>query len=228
MKIIHKVEFVSLFYSIPIVNLQFIKGKAWRNSRAHSQCNEIQQTTRKITYRASFVYLCHVYLKHADRYICKSLILLSFCCLPGNTARLTQANRYQTSDPQTCNEPAWVYWWTRFLRKNFLYEKKEAQLTERKFKNNNNNNNKYKKPDLPNGKKKTENHIEVSISHLSRSLIITYWNYFIDRRALNVSGITIPESFSRHLNFKDDLIQRSRVGIHLYLCLSFASSCQRI
>ena len=153
MKIIHKVEFVSLFYSIPIVNLQFIKGKAWRNSRAHSQCNEIQQTTRKITYRASFVYLYHVYLKHADWYICKSLILLSFCCLPGNTARLTQANRYQTSDPQTCNEPAWVYWWTRFLRKNFLYEKKEAQLTERKFKNNNNNN-KYKKPDLPTGKKK--------------------------------------------------------------------------
>ena len=59
--------------------------------------------------------------------------------------------------------------------------------------------------------KKTENHIEVSISHLARSLIITYWNYFIDGRALNVSGITIPESFSRHLNFKDDLIQRSRV-----------------
>ena len=71
----------------------------------------------------------------------------------------------------------------------FPSEKKEAQLTERKFANNNNN--KYKKPDLPNGKKKTENHIEVSISHLSRSLIITYWNYFIDRRAVNVSGITI-------------------------------------
>ena len=35
--------------------------------------------------------------------------------------------------------------------------------------------------------KKTENHIEVSISHLARSLIITYWNYFIDGRALNVS-----------------------------------------
>ena len=134
MKIIHKVEFVSLFYSIPIVNLQFIKGKAWRNSRAHSQCNETQQTTRKITYRTSFVYLCHAYLKHVDWYICKSLILLSFFCLPGNAARLTQANRYQTSVPQPCNEPAWVYWWTPFLRKNFLYEKIEAQLTERKFK----------------------------------------------------------------------------------------------
>ena len=114
-----------------------------------------------------------------------------------------------------------------FFAKISFMKKKEAQLTERKFKNNNNNN-KYKKPDLPYGKKKTENHIEVSISHLSRSLIITYRNYFIDRRAVNVSGITIPESFSRHLNFKDDLIQRSRVGIHLYLCLSFASSCQRI
>ena len=59
-------------------------------------------------------------------------------------------------------------------------------------------------------------------------LIITYWDYFIERRALKVGGITIPESFSRHLNFKDDLIQRSRVGIHLYLCLSFASCCQGI
>ena len=28
MKIINKVEFVSLFYNIPIVNVQFIKGKA--------------------------------------------------------------------------------------------------------------------------------------------------------------------------------------------------------
>ena len=134
MKIIHKVEFVSLFYSIPIVNPQFIKGKAWRNSRAHSQCNEIQQTTRKFAYQTSCVHLCHVHLKHADWYICKSLILLSFCCLPGNTARLTQANRYQTSVPHPCNKPAGVYWWTRFLRKNFLYEKKEAQLTERKLK----------------------------------------------------------------------------------------------
>ena len=138
MKIIHKVEFVSLFYSIPIVNLQFIKGKAWRNSRAHSQCYAMQQTTRKITYWTSFVYLCHAYLKHADWYICKSLILLSFClfhcCLPGNTARLRKANRYQTSVPQPGNEQAWVNWWTRFLRTNFLYEKKEAQLTERKFK----------------------------------------------------------------------------------------------
>ena len=131
MKIIHKVEFVSLFYSIPIVNLQFIKGKAWRNSRTHSQCYAMQQTTRKITYRTSFVYLCK-YLKHTDWYICKSLILLSFClfhcCLPGNTARLRKANRYQTSVPQPGNEPAWAYWWTRFLRKNFLYEKKEAPL----------------------------------------------------------------------------------------------------
>ena len=97
----------------------------------------------------------------------------------------------------------------------FPSEKKEAQLTERKFANNNNN--KYKKPDLPNGKKKTENHIEVSISHLSRSLIITYWNYFIDRRAVNVSGITIPESFSRHLNFKDDLIQSHLECEYVYL-----------
>ena len=164
MKIINKVEFVSLFYNIPIVNVQFIKGKAWRNSRTHSQCNAIQQTTRKITYRTSFVYLCHAYLKHTDWYICKSLILLSFClfhcCLPGNTARLRKANRYQTSVPQPGNEPAWVYWWTRFLRKNFLYEKKEAPLINwKEFKKKNNN--KYKKPDLPNAwKKKTENHIE--------------------------------------------------------------------
>ena len=40
-----------------------------------------------------------------------------------------------------------------FFAKISFMKKKEAQLTERKFKNNNNNN-KYKKPDLPYGKKK--------------------------------------------------------------------------
>ena len=113
---------------------------------------------------------------------------------------------------------------TRFLRKNFPYEKKEAQLAERKFKKTTTN---IKRQTCLMEKKK-QKIISKSLFLISRSLIITYWNYFIDRRALNVSGITIPESFSRHLNFKDDLIQRSPVGIHLYLCLSFASSCQGI
>ena len=113
---------------------------------------------------------------------------------------------------------------TRFRRKNFPYEKKEAQLAERKFKKTTTN---IKRQTCLMEKKK-QKIILKSLFLISRSLIITYWNYFIDRRALNVSGITFPESFSRHLNFKDDLIQRSRVGIHLYLCLSFASSCQRI
>ena len=52
---------------------------------------------------------------------------------------------------------------------------------------------------------------------------ITYWNYFTERTALKVSGTTIPESFSRHLNFKDDLIQShlecEYVFISLYLLL---------
>ena len=72
----------------------------------------------------------------ANRWYC-----CRFACLPGNTARLRKANRYQISVPQPCNEPAWVNWWTtRFLRTNFLYQKKEAQLTERKFKKNNTTN----------------------------------------------------------------------------------------
>ena len=182
MKIINKVEFVSLFYNIPIVNVQFIKGKAWRNSRTHSQCNAIQQTTRKITYRTSFVYLCRPHLKNTDWYICKSLILLSFCCLPGNTARLRKANRYQTSVPQPGNEPAWVYWWTRFLRKNFLYEKKEAPLINWK---------EVKKTTTTNIKSQTcpmekENRKSYRSLNFHFSLIITYWHYFTDRRALKV------------------------------------------
>ena len=126
--------FVNLFYSIPDSNLQFIKGKLagiFVDILRATQYNKRQEIN---TYRASLIYLCHAYLKHVDWYICQSLILWSFCCFPGNTAGLTQANRYQTSVPQPCNEPAWVYWWTRFFGTNFLYQKKEAQLTERKFK----------------------------------------------------------------------------------------------
>ena len=52
---------------------------------------------------------------------------------------------------------------TRFLRKNFPYEKKEAQLAERKFKKTTTN---IKRQTCLMEKKKTENHIEVSISHL--------------------------------------------------------------
>ena len=61
---------------------------------------------QKNTYRASLIYLRHAYLKHVDWYICQSLILWSFCRVPGNTAGLTQANRYQTTVPQPYNEPA--------------------------------------------------------------------------------------------------------------------------
>ena len=88
----------------------------------------------KNTYRASLIYLCHAYFKHADWYICQSLILWSFCCLLGNTTGLTQANRYQTSVPQPCNKPAWVNWWTSLLQTTFLHQKKETPLTEIKFK----------------------------------------------------------------------------------------------
>ena len=61
---------------------------------------------QKNTYRASLIYLRHAYLKHVDWYICQSLILWSFCRVPGNTAGLKQANRHQTTVPQPYNEPA--------------------------------------------------------------------------------------------------------------------------
>ena len=75
MKIVHKVEFVSLFYSIPIVNLQFIKGKAWRNCRTHSQCNEIQQPREKLL-TGPILFICAMYIsntligKSASRWYC--------------------------------------------------------------------------------------------------------------------------------------------------------------
>ena len=64
-------------------------------------------------------------------------------------------------------------------------------------------------------KKENRKSYRRSISYLS--LIITYWNYFTERRALKVSGTTIPESFSRHVNFKDDLIQSHLESEYVYL-----------
>ena len=91
------------------MNLQFNLLKEMRVGilvyilSATMQYNKRQEIN---TYRASLIYLCHAYFKHADWYSCQSLILWSFCCIPGNTTGLTQANRYQTSVPQPCNKPA--------------------------------------------------------------------------------------------------------------------------
>ena len=93
-------------YSIPNLNLQVNLLKEKREGILVYILSAITNDKKKNTYRAGLIYFCHAYFKHADWYSCQSLILWSFCCLPGNTTGLTQANRYQTSVPQPCNKPA--------------------------------------------------------------------------------------------------------------------------